>query len=104
LALCENKHPKSGERLTQRHDAVRRVFYDFTFSPPKSVSVAALVAADKRMAVAHEKAVKIALVELEGFANARLRTNGHLASGKRLGRFIPRTVLTDPFWQSLFGD
>src|SRR5476649_2335490 len=48
LALCENKHPGSGERLTQRRNNIRRndsedgemanrrVFYDFTFSPPKS--------------------------------------------------------------------
>jgi conjugative relaxase-like TrwC/TraI family protein len=87
LAFCENKHPKSGERLTQRHDAVRRVFFDFTFSPPKSVSVAALVAADKRIAVAHEKAVKIALVELEGFANARLRSRSR-NSDRRSGNII----------------
>ncbi len=53
LALCENQHPKSGVQLTQRRNTIRkdgaaevanrRVFYDFTFSPPKSVSVAALV-------------------------------------------------------------
>src|SRR5215210_5694817 len=61
VALCDNLHPQTGERLTLRkkttrqertHDgeertvANRRVFYDFTFSPPKSVSVAALVAND----------------------------------------------------------
>jgi len=44
LRLCENQHPKSGETLTQRLNTVRmndgkeavnrRVFYDFTFSPP----------------------------------------------------------------------
>ena len=61
LALCENQHPKSRKRLTQRRDAVRRVFYDFTFSPPKSVSVAALVGADERIMAAHAKAVKVAL-------------------------------------------
>jgi conjugative relaxase-like TrwC/TraI family protein len=54
LALCENQHPASGELLTQRRNttrkdvagevANRRVFYDFTLSPPKSVSIAALVA------------------------------------------------------------
>jgi conjugative relaxase-like TrwC/TraI family protein len=55
VALCENRNPQTGERLTvrqktTRHDgdrevANRRVFYDFTLSPPKSVSVAALVGA-----------------------------------------------------------
>ena len=53
LALCENQHPTSGELLTQRQSttrrdaagevANRRVFYDFTFSPPKSVSIVAFV-------------------------------------------------------------
>jgi conjugative relaxase-like TrwC/TraI family protein len=76
LALCENQHPKSRKRLTQRCDAVRRVFYDFTFSPPKSASVAALVAADERIVVAHAEAVKVALGELERFASARLRNRG----------------------------
>ncbi len=56
LRLCENQHPGTGERLTQRHKttrlegdrevANRRIFFDFTFSPPKSVSVAALIGAD----------------------------------------------------------
>ena len=49
LRLCENQHPETGENLTQRlnttrteadqHAANRRIFYDFTFSPPKSVSL-----------------------------------------------------------------
>lgn len=58
VRLCENLHPQTGERLTlrqkttrwetdqdgeDRESANRRVFYDFTFSPPKSVSIAALV-------------------------------------------------------------
>src|SRR5205823_7330302 len=87
LALCENKRPRSGERLTQRHDAVRRVFFDFTISPPKSVSVAALVAADKRIAVAHENAVKIALVELAQIGSARLRSRSR-NSDRRTGKII----------------
>src|SRR5258708_23755573 len=60
LKLCENRHPQTGERLTARHKdtrqkddggevANRRVFFDFTFSPPKSVSIAALVANDERV-------------------------------------------------------
>ena len=49
LRLCENQHPGTGEKLTQRQNttrtegdkntANRRIFYDFTFSPPKSVSL-----------------------------------------------------------------
>ena len=86
LALCDNHHPRSGALLTQRRNTLRRgkstdsevanrrVFYDFTFSPPKSVSVAALVGGDKRILTAHANAVKVALTELEQFASARVRT------------------------------
>jgi conjugative relaxase-like TrwC/TraI family protein len=91
LALCENQNPRTGERLTQRlkgkrhqHDAAglehevanRRVFYDFTFSPPKSVSIAALVGNDERIVAAHREAVRIALTELEQFAATRVREKG----------------------------
>ena len=84
-ALCENEHPQTGGCLTQRKNTVRlesgetkinrRVFYDFTFSPPKSVSVATLVAGDERILEAHEQAVRAALVELETFAACRVRKN-----------------------------
>ena len=85
LALCDNQNPRSGKLLTRRRNTLRRskdetevanrrVFYDFTFSPPKSVSVAALVAGDKRIIRAHEAAVKMALVELEEFASTRVRS------------------------------
>lgn len=86
MALCDNQHPVSGRLLTQRRNTVRqgdaaeianrRVFYDFTFSPPKSVSVAALVVGDDRIVSAHSSAVKIALAELERFACARIRSKG----------------------------
>jgi len=38
-ALCENQNPNDGERLTQRQqkENKRRVFFDFTCAPPKSV-------------------------------------------------------------------
>ena len=45
----------------EQEHANRRVFYDFTFSPPKSVSVAALVGHDQRIVEAHEQAVKVAV-------------------------------------------
>ncbi len=78
IALCENRNPQTGDRLTlrnkttrrdgEREVANRRVFYDFTLSPPKSVSVAALVGGDERISVAHGDAVRIAISELERFA------------------------------------
>ena len=87
LKLCENRHPQTGDRLTartkdtrQKEDggevANRRVFFDFTFSPPKSVSIAALVGNDQRIIEAHRAAVKVAVQELEAFAATRVRIAG----------------------------
>jgi conjugative relaxase-like TrwC/TraI family protein len=84
LHLCENRHPASGETLTQRlnttrtdeagsNAANRRIFYDFTFSPPKSVSIAAFVGEDARILEAHAQAVRSALREFETFATTRVR-------------------------------
>ena len=89
--LCDNLHPQTGERLTLRqkttriekgtdgkeHEtANRRVFYDFTFSPTKSVSIAALAGDDHRIVEAHEQAVTVALHQLETFAATRVRKAG----------------------------
>jgi conjugative relaxase-like TrwC/TraI family protein len=97
LALCENQHPASRALLTQRQNttrqdaagevANRRVFYDFTFSPPKSVSIAALVGGDQRIIAAHNDAVKIALKELEQFAAARVRVRKS-NSDRRTGNIV----------------
>jgi conjugative relaxase-like TrwC/TraI family protein len=85
LALCEGLHPATGQRLTQRKNskrweagktvANRRVFYDFTISPPKSVSVVALCQ-DVRIIELHNQAVRQAMSELEKFAETRVRKSG----------------------------
>ena len=90
VRLCDNLHPQTGERLTlrqkttrvekgmdgeERQAANRRVFYDFTFSPPKSVSIAALVGNDARIIEAHEQAVTLAMHQLQTFAATRVRKN-----------------------------
>lgn len=91
VALCDNRHPHTGERLTLRQKttrqergtkgeertvANRRVFYDFTFSPPKSVSVAALVGNDERIVAAHRAAVSVAVKEVEQFASVQVHEKG----------------------------
>jgi conjugative relaxase-like TrwC/TraI family protein len=85
LALCEGRNPATGERMTARlnsvreHDgrmvANRRVFYDFTLSPPKSVSVVGLLQDDRILAL-HDRAVLDSLRELEKFAETRVRKAG----------------------------
>jgi conjugative relaxase-like TrwC/TraI family protein len=86
LRLCENQHPSSGETLTQRLNttrtesgqstANRRIFFDFTFSPPKSVSLAAFLGKDERILQAHARAVRSALREFEAFTATRIRLDG----------------------------
>ena len=91
LALCEGRHPVTGKRLTlrlnsTRHEngkeiANRRIFYDFTLSPPKSVSVVGLHQ-DSRIVELHNRAVRLAMVELERFAETRVRQSGQ--NGERV--------------------
>ncbi len=91
VRLCENLHPQTGDKLTLRQNTTRldigpdgrprqntnrRVFYDFTFSPAKSVSIAALVGHDPRIVEAHEQAVGVALNQLQAFASTRVRKKG----------------------------
>ena len=97
LRLCENQHPATGETLTQRLNttrtesgestANRRIFYDFTFSPPKSVSIAGLLGEDKRIFEAHARAVRSALGEFEAFAATRVRAGG-AQSDRLTGNFV----------------
>ncbi len=97
LRLCENQHPDTGETLTQRlnttrtegeqNAANRRIFYDFIFSPPKSVSVATFLGEDQRILQSHARAVRSALKEFERFAATRVRVGG--ARNERLtGNFV----------------
>ena len=94
LNLCQNLHPQTEEQLTPRlnskrvrvdkdgnvhESANRRVFYDFTLSPPKSVSIAALVGNDQRIIEAHDEAVQVAMRELQIYAATRVRKQNQYA-------------------------
>ena len=102
LALCENQHPQTGDCLTPRKNSVReqdgeakanrRIFYDFTFSPPKSVSIAALINGDERIVESHQRAVRVALTEFETFAGTRVRKNK--ANDSRLTRNVVAALFT----------
>ena len=83
-AVRQGLHPETGEYLRPRHSTDRvaadgsvqshgRSLYDFTFSAPKSVSVMAQVAGDRRLVAAHHRAVDEALLETESQAGARVR-------------------------------
>src|SRR5437660_875568 len=97
LRLCENQNPATGETLTQRLNSTRmegdrsaanrRIFYDFTFSPPKSVSIAGLLGKDERILEAHARAVCSALREFESFAATRIRAGG-AQNDRMTGNFV----------------
>lgn len=103
FALCEGQNPSTGERLTARRNsrrqengqsvANRRVFYDFTLSPPKSVSVVALMQ-DDRISEIHTRAVRAALDELEKRAEARVRKSDQQGE-RRTGNVIAATFCHD---------
>ena len=106
IKLCHNQNPQTGELLTQRlkttrwdtdkmaEVANRRIFYDFTFSPPKSVSIQALIADDKRLLESHSRAVRIAVNELQHFAGTRIH-KGLNTSERLTGNVVCATFRHD---------
>lgn len=106
LKLCDNQNPQTDELLTQRKKttrwdsermanvANRRIFYDFTFSPPKSVSIQALAADDKRLIDAHNRAVQLAIKEMELFAGTRVH-QGRQISERQTGNIVCATFQHD---------
>ena len=96
-ALCENHHPGTGERLTRRTqmEGQRRVFYDFTCSSPKSVSVLAVTLDDERLVMAHEESAKLAFRELETFAATRVRKPGNPQSDRTTGNLVAAAFVHD---------
>ena len=76
MRLCDNQHPETGTKLTQVHLQDRRIFFDFTCSAPKSVSILAVTMDDRRIVAAHREASAVALRELEVFAGTRVRKAG----------------------------
>ena len=76
LKLCDNRHPGTSAQLTQLQLSQRRIFFDFTCSAPKSVSILAVTMDDKRIIEAHREAAAVAMKELEVFAGTRVRQHG----------------------------
>lgn len=94
LRLCDNLHPVDGTRLTQVHAADRRIFFDFTCSAPKSVSILAVTMDDGRIVAAHREATAVAMRELEAFAATRIRKGGAMddrTTGNLIGAAFEHT-------------
>ncbi|NBB23405.1 relaxase domain-containing protein [Runella sp. CRIBMP] len=95
-ALCYNKNPETQEQLTARNNETRRVGYDFTFSVPKSVSIAYATTEDKELLEAFRNSVQNTMSHIEENMETRIRKNG--ASDNRTtgnmvwGEFIHTTA------------
>lgn len=75
-ALADNVNPRTGEQLTPRMKADRRVAYDFNFHASKSVSLLAMVAWDHRLIDAVSDAESFTMRALERYAGTRVRVHG----------------------------
>ena len=69
-----------------------RAATDYTFSAPKSVSIAALIQKDKRVIKAHDEAVKTALTVLENrYAQTRVRRGPGIREKVQTGNIVAAT-------------
>lgn len=75
-ALCDNLDPSTGERLTVRRKADRRVGWDFNFNVPKSVSVLYGLSGDDRIVTALRESVNETMIDIESEVQARVRKGG----------------------------
>jgi conjugative relaxase-like TrwC/TraI family protein len=81
FALCQNGDPNTGEQLTPRTKDSRRVVTDFTFTAPKSASLALELGGpegkgDERVLKAFQDAVQETMIEIEKDARTRVRKGG----------------------------
>ena len=75
-ALCENRNPRTGERLTPRTKDDRTVGYDFTWSVPKSVSLLYALTEDQEVLAAFRDSVHETMRDIEAEMKARVRKDG----------------------------
>ena len=91
--LLHGKRPNGGSLHSTRIDPEKhRAGTDYTFSAPKSVSIAGLIQKDKRVIQAHDEAVKTALNVLERrYAQTRVRRGHGIRDQVHTGNIIAAT-------------
>lgn len=72
-ALCDNRMPGNGKRITARTKADRTVGYDVNFHVPKGVSLAYMLNADHDILDAFRQAVRETMQDIELDAQTRVR-------------------------------
>jgi len=75
-ALCDNRHPHSGDRLTARTRSDRTIGYDFNFHVPKSVSLLFAMTRDERLLDAFRDSVDATMHDIEAEMQTRVRKSG----------------------------
>lgn len=95
-ALCQNRDPRTGEQLTPRMRADRRVGVDFNFHVPKSVSLVYAVGRDFALRDAVWMAASQAMRAMEPWVETRVRqdgTNADRQTGNLVwGQFLHETT------------
>jgi conjugative relaxase-like TrwC/TraI family protein len=81
FALCDNRNPHTGERMTPRDRDDRRVLTDITFDAPKSVTLAAELGGDdgkgdKQIRPLFVESIIETANEMESDAKTRVRKGG----------------------------
>jgi conjugative relaxase-like TrwC/TraI family protein len=76
FALCENRHPLTGESLTPRTRENRRVGYDINFHSPKSVSIIHALSKDSHIADSFQASVNAVMKAIETDCQTRVRKDG----------------------------
>lgn len=74
--LARNRHPVTGERLTQRNKTNRRDGFDISFHPPKEFTLQALLSGDSAAVEATLQAAKKTMSAIEQEAKCRVRAGG----------------------------
>ena len=72
-ALCDNRRPDDGSRITARTRADRTVGYDFNFHAPKSLSLLHALGDDARLLPAFQESVEETMRLIEADLQARVR-------------------------------
>ncbi|QEL19310.1 MobF family relaxase [Limnoglobus roseus] len=95
-ALCENRDPNTGQRLTPKDQHNRRVLYDFTWSAPKSYTLAMELGHDDRLMGVFQQAVAETMKDVEADVITRYRVGGEMVSEKSgnalIATYVHRTA------------
>ena len=77
-ALCENRNPITGGKLTLRDKKGRVLGYDFNFHCPKSLSILIALCGEEAILAAFRLALEQTLAEMEKHMQTRVRKNGQM--------------------------